>query len=91
MSADEGVRNLIGTGIVDFVGLPLYPRMHIISDGRVFTSGTNAETKLLKTSAPGSWETVGSRKAGARDYHDNPTDLRPHQDIQSQAHLLLWQ
>jgi hypothetical protein len=64
-----------GTAL-DFVGLPLYPRMHIISDGRVFMSGTNAETKLLKTSAPGSWETVGSRKAGARDYHDNPTDLR---------------
>jgi hypothetical protein len=54
-----------GTAL-DFVGLPLYPRMHIISDGRVFMSGTNAETKLLKTSAPGSWETVGSRKAGAR-------------------------
>jgi hypothetical protein len=54
-----------GTAL-DFVGLPLYPRMYIISDGRVFTSGTNAETKLLKTSAPGSWETVGSRKAGAR-------------------------
>jgi hypothetical protein len=56
-----------GTAL-DFIGLPLYPRMHVISDGRVFMSGSNARTLLAKTSAPGGWTEVGLRKAGARDY-----------------------
>jgi hypothetical protein len=51
-----------------FDGLPLYPRMHVISDGRVFMSGTNAQTFLLKTSEPGRWTKVADRAAGARDY-----------------------
>ena len=53
---------------LNFIGLPLYPRMHVASDGRVFMSGTNAETKLLKTTAPGKWTDVGFRSLGARDY-----------------------
>ena len=53
---------------LDFKGLPLYPRMHVASDGRVFMSGTNGRTLLLKTTAPGSWTEVAFRSLGARDY-----------------------
>jgi hypothetical protein len=55
-------------GALDFIGLPLYPRMHVVSDGRVFMSGTNARTLLLETSAPGGWTEVDFREAGLRDY-----------------------
>jgi len=53
---------------LNFIGLPLYPRVHIASDGRVFMSGTNDRTLLLKTSAPGEWTEVGFRGLGNRDY-----------------------
>jgi galactose oxidase len=53
---------------LDFIGLPLYPRMHVISDGRVLMSGTNATTYLLKTTEPGGWTEVDGRDAGLRDY-----------------------
>jgi hypothetical protein len=53
---------------VRFNGPPLYPRMHVISDGQVFMSGTDELTQLLKHSAPGGWTPVRKRKAGARDY-----------------------
>jgi galactose oxidase len=55
-------------GDLNFFGLPLYPRMHVASDGRVFMSGTNAGTFLLKTSQPGGWTGVGPRANGNRDY-----------------------
>jgi hypothetical protein len=47
---------------------PLYPRLHVVSDGRVFMSGTNAGTLLLKTSDPGASEDVAFRLNGLRDY-----------------------
>ena len=53
---------------LNFIGLPLYPRMHVASDGRVFMSGTNARTFLLNTAAPGGWTEVGFRAMGMRDY-----------------------
>jgi galactose oxidase len=53
---------------LNFIGLPLYPRMHVVSDGRVFMSGTNDRTLLLTTSEPGRWDEVGLRAAGNRDY-----------------------
>jgi galactose oxidase len=53
---------------LNFIGLPLYPRVHVASDGRVFMSGTNARTLFLKTSQPGEWTEVGFRSLGIRDY-----------------------
>jgi hypothetical protein len=53
---------------LNFIGLPLYPRMHRTSDGRVFMSGTNDRTLLLKTSSPGEWTEVDIRDLGNRDY-----------------------
>jgi galactose oxidase len=53
---------------LNFIGLPLYPRMHVASDGRVFMSGTNDRTLLLKTLQPGGWTEVDFRAMGNRDY-----------------------
>ena len=53
---------------LNFIGLPLYPRMHVAADGRVFMSGTNDRTLLLKTSTPGQWTEVAFRIMGNRDY-----------------------
>ena len=53
---------------LNVIALPLYPRMHVASDGRVFMSGTNDRTFFLKTSMPGEWTEVGFRSLGARDY-----------------------
>src|SRR4051812_19711452 len=55
-------------GPLNFVGLPLYPRLHVASNGQIFMSGTNARTLLLKTSRPGGWTEVGFRALGPRDY-----------------------
>jgi hypothetical protein len=56
---------------VGFFGLPLYPRMHVAPDGRVFMAGTNAKTYLLDTGA-NSWaalpEPGGLRRNGERQY-----------------------
>jgi galactose oxidase len=61
-----------GTGtwqsIVNFVGLPLFPRMHLAPNGRVFMSGPLAQTCLLQTSDPTGWTPVGARAGGFRDY-----------------------
>jgi galactose oxidase len=57
---------------LNFIGLPLYPRMHVVSDGRVFMSGSNAQTYLLKTVDPGDWTPLsnpgGMRINGERQY-----------------------
>lgn len=57
---------------LEFNGLPLFPRMHVASDGRVFMSGTIPRTQLLRVSQdvadPGGWTVVGDRNAGNRDY-----------------------
>jgi galactose oxidase len=53
---------------LNFIGLPLYPRMHVAADGQVFMSGTNDRTLLVKTSTPGQWTKVAFRVMGNRDY-----------------------
>jgi galactose oxidase len=57
---------------VTFIGLPLYPRMHVAPDARVFMSGSNATTYLLDTDGTGSWTPLpgpgGSRPNGERQY-----------------------
>ena len=39
----------------DFIGLPLYPRIHLTPDNRIAMSGSNPLTKLLDTTGPGEW------------------------------------
>ncbi|MGH3800169.1 MAG: galactose oxidase-like domain-containing protein [Pseudonocardiaceae bacterium] len=57
---------------VDFIGLPLYPRMHVAPDGQVFMAGSNARTYLLNTDGAGTWtplpEPGGVRRNGERQY-----------------------
>ena len=48
--------------------LPLYPRMHLAPDGRVFMSGSNAESFFFDTQHPGTWTQSSTRNAGNRDY-----------------------
>ena len=48
--------------------LELYPRMHVISDGRVFMSGPLEKTYLLNTSNGGQWTEVAPRTLKQRDY-----------------------
>lgn len=52
---------------VDFIGLPLYPRMHLAPDGRVFMAGSNPTTYLLDTAA-NAWTPLGPRVNGDRQY-----------------------
>jgi len=53
---------------VDFVGLPLYPRMHVAPDGRVLMAGSNAMTYLLDTRGDGAWTPLAARANGSREY-----------------------
>lgn len=57
---------------VDFIGLPLYPRMHVAPNGQVFMCGPNAKTYLLNTEGKGTWtplpEPGGIRRNGDRQY-----------------------
>lgn len=57
---------------VNFIGLPLYPRMHVAPDAQVFMSGSNATTYLLNTDNGGNWAPLpgpgGSRQNGERQY-----------------------
>lgn len=39
----------------DFIGLPLYPRIHLTPDNRIAMSGSNPLTKLLDIAGPGEW------------------------------------
>src|ERR1044072_3849365 len=63
--------NTVGAPL-NFIGLPLYPRLHVISDGRVFMSGPLEQTFLLRTSGGGEWTPLanpgGKRANGFRDY-----------------------
>jgi len=63
--------NAVGSPL-NFNGLPLYPRMHVASDGRVFMSGPLAQTYLLSTTGGGQWTPLdnpsGKRANGFRDY-----------------------
>lgn len=57
---------------VTFIGLPLYPRMHLAPDARVFMSGSNATTFFLDTAGTGTWTPLpgpgGVRPNGDRQY-----------------------
>jgi hypothetical protein len=48
--------------------LPYYPRTFLAPNGRVFYAGEKQSTYYLSTSGTGSWQTVGSRRYGTRDY-----------------------
>jgi galactose oxidase len=52
----------------EFVGLPLYPRMHVAPDGRVFMAGSNAMTYLLDAAGHGGWTPLAGRRNGERQY-----------------------
>ncbi|HEY2194684.1 MAG TPA: galactose oxidase-like domain-containing protein [Actinomycetospora sp.] len=46
---------------------PLYPRVHVVPDGRLFVTGTNAETPFL-TPAADQWQGGLARTDGERQY-----------------------
>ena len=49
--------------------LPMYPRMHVVADGRVFYAGPGADTGYLDTSGTGSWTAFARTTTGLlRDY-----------------------
>ncbi len=60
--------------IVNFNAPPLYPRMHVAPDGRVFMSGPLELTQFLDTSGGGAWQLLNpdqnksNRINGLRDY-----------------------
>jgi galactose oxidase len=47
--------------IVNFNAPPLYPRMHVLGDGRVFMSGPLPLTQFLDTNAAGNWTPFNDR------------------------------
>jgi galactose oxidase len=53
---------------LSFIGPPLYPRLHVASDGRVLLSGPVKLTQLMKTTTPGRFDVVGNRQLGVCDY-----------------------
>ncbi|MEI9895128.1 MAG: galactose oxidase-like domain-containing protein [Chthoniobacter sp.] len=55
------------SSIVNFGGLPYYPRMHLAPDGRVFMSGPLNLTQFLDTSGAGQWTPVGRRNPQDND------------------------
>jgi hypothetical protein len=54
--------------LTNFIGLPLYPRMHVAPDGRVFMSGSLARSYFFDTRNQGTWIETSTRSAGPRDY-----------------------
>jgi hypothetical protein len=48
--------------------LPLYPRMFLAPDGRLFLAGENARTRYLDPSGTGTWTLGPGRRYGRRDY-----------------------
>jgi galactose oxidase len=61
-------KNGAWNSIVNFIGLPLFPRMHIGPDGRVFMCGGNAQSFFLDIQNGGTWAPGPSRATGNRDY-----------------------
>jgi hypothetical protein len=56
---------------VNFIGLQLFPRLHLAPDGRIFMSGALAQTYLLDTTQPpgvGTWTPLAMRDNSLRDY-----------------------
>jgi galactose oxidase len=58
--------------LVNFHGMPLFPRVHAAPNGRVFMSGPLAQTYMLDTNGPGNWVPLpapgGLRDSVQRDY-----------------------
>ena len=49
--------------------LPMYPRMHVVADGRVFYAGPSPDTGFLDTSGTGAWAPFSRTSTGLmRDY-----------------------
>jgi hypothetical protein len=55
---DGGWRNLTNA---TFINAPYFPRMHVVSDARVFMSGPPQLTQFLDTSAAGNWTPLSNR------------------------------
>ncbi|MCW3098265.1 MAG: putative galactose oxidase [Chthonomonadaceae bacterium] len=56
---------------VNFIGLQLFPRLHLAPDGRIFMSGPLTQTYLLDTTQPpgvGTWTPLAMRDNNLRDY-----------------------
>ncbi|MET0703927.1 MAG: galactose oxidase-like domain-containing protein [Mycobacterium sp.] len=67
----DGQWRVIGTrggGAMERRNLSLYPRVHVLADGRVLVSGTNPMTYLLTITEPGADREFGPRLGGNRDY-----------------------
>jgi hypothetical protein len=56
------------TSIVEFKGLPLFPRMHVLADGRVFMCGGLATSYFLNLDNGGTWTPGPVRAEANRDY-----------------------
>jgi glycosidase len=58
--------------LVNFHGMPLFPRVHAAPNGQVFMSGPLTQTYLLDTNGPGNWTPLpppgGLRDNSQRDY-----------------------
>jgi galactose oxidase len=52
---------------VEHNDIPLYPRMHVAQDGRVFLSGFLKQTQLLNTSGAGVWQPIGDSAGAQRE------------------------
>jgi hypothetical protein len=52
------------------LSLPLYPWMHLASDGRVFCSGPEGTTRYLDTTGRGRWTPGPSTKVGDRHQYE---------------------
>jgi Domain of unknown function (DUF1929) len=50
------------------LAVPTYSPLHVAPDGRVFMSGSGQLTRYLDTAGTGSWNSVGNRLYGKRDY-----------------------
>jgi hypothetical protein len=61
-------RNLTTAQSVAALGLDLYPRMFLLSDGRVFKAGEDQDTWFLDTSGTGAWTTGPRSHFGFRSY-----------------------
>jgi hypothetical protein len=57
--------------LTDFIGLPLFPRLHVAPSGALFMSGSIATTYLfedLEPGNPGTWVPIATRSAGNSEY-----------------------
>lgn len=50
------------------LSLPLYPRIHVVPDGKVFYSGPDGDAKYLDPSWTGAWSDAPDPAVGDRDY-----------------------